>query len=82
MWPYKAKKKKKKKKKKKNKKKKKTIISKDLLYGTENSTQYSVITYMGKEAEKEYVYMAYFAVHLKLMQHCKSIISLLRQALK
>ena len=25
----------------------------DLLYSTGNSTQYSVITYMGKESEKE-----------------------------
>ena len=32
------------------------IINKDLLYSTENSTQYSVITYMGKESEKEWLY--------------------------
>ena len=30
---------------------------KDLLYSTENSSQYSVITYMGKESEKEWVYI-------------------------
>ena len=29
----------------------KQITKKDLLYSTENSTQYSVITYMGKESE-------------------------------
>ena len=29
------------------------IINKDLLYSTENSIQYSVITYMGKESKKE-----------------------------
>ena len=29
------------------------IIIKDLLYSTVNSTQYSVITYMGKGSEKE-----------------------------
>ena len=28
-------------------------INKDLLYSTGNSTQYSVTTYMGKEAKKE-----------------------------
>ena len=28
---------------------------KDPLYGTENATQYSVITYMGKESEKEWI---------------------------
>ena len=31
----------------------KTDNQQDLLYSTENSTQYSVITYMGKESEKE-----------------------------
>ena len=31
----------------------KQIINKDLLYSTGNSTQYSVITYTGKESEKE-----------------------------
>ena len=31
----------------------KQIIKKDLLYSTGKSTQYSVITYMGKECEKE-----------------------------
>ena len=36
----------------------KYIANKDLLYSTGNSTQYSVITYMGKESEKNgYVYM-------------------------
>ena len=29
----------------------------DLLSNTGNSTQYSVITYMGKESEKEWVYV-------------------------
>ena len=27
---------------------------------------------MGKESEKEYIYVAEFAVHLKLIKHCKS----------
>ena len=31
----------------------KWIINKDLLYSTGNSSQYSVITYMEKESEKE-----------------------------
>ena len=35
----------------------KQIINKDLLYSTRNSTQYSVITYMGKESEKEWIYV-------------------------
>ena len=30
----------------------KQITNKDLLYSTENSTQYSVMTYVGKESEK------------------------------
>ena len=35
----------------------KQIINRDLLYSTGNSTQYSVITYMGKESEKEWIYV-------------------------
>ena len=31
----------------------KQITNKDLLYNTGNSTQYSVMTYMGKESKKE-----------------------------
>ena len=42
---------------------------------TGNSTQYSVITYMGKEYGKEwmqvYIYLNHVAVHPKLT-HCKS----------
>ena len=34
-----------------------SIINKDLLYSTGNSTQYSVITYVGKETEKEWMYV-------------------------
>ena len=33
------------------------IINKDLLYSTGNATQYSVITYMGKESGKEWIYV-------------------------
>ena len=40
--------------------------------------QYLIITYRGKGSEKEYVWgvcvcmkLNYFAVHLKLTQHCK-----------
>ena len=33
------------------------IHSKDLLYSIRNSTQYLVITYNGKESEKEYKYI-------------------------
>ena len=35
----------------------KQITNKDLLYNIGNYTQYSVITYMGKESEKEWIYM-------------------------
>ena len=56
----------------------KSKTNKDLLYSTGNSTQYSVITYMGKESEKEliyvYVYLNHFAVYPKLTQHCTSTI--------
>jgi len=33
------------------------IYNKDLLYSKRNSTQYFVITYKGKELEKEYTYV-------------------------
>ena len=35
----------------------KQVVNKDLLNSTENSAQYSVITYMGKESEKEWIYV-------------------------
>ena len=35
----------------------KQIINRDLLYSTGKSTQYFVITYMGKESEKEWIYV-------------------------
>ena len=35
----------------------KQITNKDLLYSTGNSTQYSVMTYMGIESEKEWIYV-------------------------
>ena len=35
----------------------KQITNKNLLYSTGNSTQYSVITYTGKESEKEWIYV-------------------------
>ena len=31
------------------------VVIGDLLYSTENSIQYSVINYMGKESEKEWI---------------------------
>ena len=35
----------------------KYITNKDLLYSTGNSTQYCVMTYMGKESKKEWIYV-------------------------
>ena len=35
----------------------KQITSKDLLYGTGDYFHYSVITYKGKESEKEHIYV-------------------------
>ena len=35
----------------------KQTINKDLLYSTGNSTQYSVMTYMGKGSKKEQIYI-------------------------
>ena len=33
------------------------MVNQDLLYCTGNSTQYSVITYVGKESDKEWIYV-------------------------
>ena len=46
--------------------------------------QYLIITYNGKESEKEciihiYIKLNHFAVHLKLTQHCKLIILQLKR---
>ena len=47
----------------------KQITRKDLLYSTENSTQYFVIAYMGKESETHtHIYLNCYAIHLKLKQ--------------
>ena len=35
----------------------KQITNKDLLYSTGNSTKYSVMTYMGKESKREWIYV-------------------------
>ena len=52
----------------------KQITNKDLLYSTENSIQYSVMTYMEKESKKRVQKQrVHFAIHLKLT-HCQSTI--------
>ena len=33
------------------------MTNKDLLYSTENSTQYSVMSYLGKEYKKEWTHV-------------------------
>ena len=56
----------------------KQITNNNLLYSTGNSTQCSVMTYMGIESKKEWIYiyvqLIHFAVQQKLTQHCKSTI--------
>ena len=43
----------------------KQITDKNLLYGTGNSTQYSVMAYMGKESQKEWIFIYYNKNSLK-----------------
>ena len=54
------------------------LDNRDLPYITGNSTQYSVMIYMGKESEKEgmcvYVQLNHSVVQQQLSQHCKSTI--------
>ena len=57
----------------------KQITNKDLLNSTGNSTQYSVMTYIGKESKKEwiYVYTSIYLIHFAAQQkltHYKSTI--------
>ena len=49
------------------------VIKKDLLRSAGNSTQCSVITYMGRESEKEGM-TGHFPVPPRLTQHCKSAV--------
>ena len=50
------------------------ITNKDLLYSTGNSAQCYMTAWMGRESGGEWihicVWLRYFAVHLKLSQHC------------
>ena len=56
----------------------KWIINKDLLYSTGNSAQCYVAAWMegefGGEWMHVYVWLSGSAVHLKLLQHCESVI--------
>ena len=46
-----------------------------LPYSTGNYIQYSIINHNGKNIKKNiYIYMSHFAVHQKLIQHCKTTI--------
>ena len=55
-----------------------SLASGDMLYSTGNFIQYSVIIYIGKESEKEwmyvYVWLNYLVIQQKLSQHCKSTV--------
>ena len=42
----------------------KQISNKDLQYSTRNYTQNFVITYKGKESEKEYIYILFIYTHI------------------
>ena len=52
----------------------KWITNKNLLYNTQNSSQFYVAAWMGGEFGEEwthvYVWLSPFAVYLKLSQHC------------
>ena len=46
----------------------KWTANKDLLYSTENSAQYFVMTYIGKEYEKEWIYV-YLYIHIRITEY-------------
>ena len=43
------------------------MANKDLLYSTGNSTQYSVMTYMGKESKKD---CRYICIYISTLFRC------------
>ena len=47
----------------------------DLLYRTENSTQYSVIIYVGKESEKEWVMEMHKWITLLYNRNCHNLVN-------
>ena len=49
-------------------------LDKDLLYSTGNSAQYSVMSYMRKESEKEWIYVHVKLIHFAL-QHTHDIVN-------
>ena len=61
----------------------KQTIHKNLLYATGNSTQCSVMTYLGKESEKSgfmiCMYDRLTTIQQKLTQHCRSTILQLKK---
>ena len=60
----------------------KQTSQKYLLYSTGNYIQYFVISYKGKESEREQIYVCItesLFLHLKLTQHCKSTILQLKK---
>ena len=60
----------------------KQIDNKALLYSTENYSQYLLLTYNGKESEKEYIYMYNGITTLCCTQHCKSTMLQLKKIKK
>ena len=50
--------------------------NRDLLYSTVKFTWYYLVAYLGKESEKEwiYVHLVYSAIYLRLTQLCESTI--------
>ena len=51
------------------------MINKDLLYSTGTSTQYSVITHMGKESEIEQIYVCVITESLYHIPETSTILS-------
>ena len=44
------------------------MVNRDLLYSTGNPNQYSVITYTGKECEKEWIHVCVLLNHFVVQQ--------------
>ena len=53
----------------------KQITNKDLVYSTENETQWSVMAIKGEESKKEWVYEFVYLLHFSVQQKLTNIVN-------
>ena len=53
----------------------KQITNKDLVYSTENKTQWSVMAIKGEESKKEWIYVFVYLLHFSVQQKLTNIVN-------